>query len=213
MRKMLLVLTAMAICVMMAAPMAGAKSAAQKDYSTMTGDFVTGPSVGAWGNGWTVCEYSGQKAPQGGPVTIWDPPTDSGLWGVKTIDGTNTHYISSTTHGELIIMFKKLGGPYYLDPLALASGTYYCPGDKIKDMHFVMHMDKWGADGKVNLAVHMDATAFPAGTTVKVVVDNDHITISGSQIDFHYDDWQKLIDWNHPLFGKANHDFTVVIDK
>jgi len=45
----------------------------------------------------------------------------------------------------------------------------------------------------------------PAGSTVKVVVSNDHVTVTGEKTNLYYDNWHKSIDWANPLFGEADH--------
>ena len=214
MKRVVLGVLVLAVCGMMVAPigMAGKPSGGgpAKKYSLMSGDFVDDPTVGEWrfqGTMWEV-GWSGTLHPPGpgGPVTIWDSPA-----AISQQDNSGRNYISGETHGETLY----LGG---LKISNIPVGTYTVPGDKlINRIYFMVQMDHFvvGDNNNVLLSACMDTNKFHQGSNDQVTlqVTNNQVILYGNHVHFHYEDYRIVIVPDQPLYGHADHDFEIVIDK
>lgn len=110
MKKAGFAILALAVCVMMVAPMAMAgsnpKGGPAKKYSTMTDDFNCGPTQGSWNGGTPSWDASG------GLVTIYNVPD-----GLPYAIGNTLIW---NTHSEFFLMFSAIptnnGAPSWLSP-------------------------------------------------------------------------------------------------
>lgn len=201
----------LAICVMMVAPVTMAaglpKGEKPKKYSTVSGDFLVGPTQGAWGGnggltGWTA---------NGGAVTVWNVP-EIVKTGTDPVTGKN--YLSWDWHNELFIMGKgraKNGAPLTISPNDLKVGYYTCPGNVIIGASFYIQMKGWGPNGNVWLTILL---RLPEGKTISIQVTENQLIVTGTQSQFdYYDYWTEDTTKPPSTYGSSTHDFTLTIDK
>lgn len=197
-------LIALAICLMMVAPMAmaipgkpgGGNEGA--NYSTLTpDDFSSGPSQGRWRDGntrWFVMfAYAINQLPPGQPIDITNVPS--------SVSGTNE--IHHSMHGEELYM-----------PVSTKSLTigrhYHSPGD-ISAIGLDITCYGYGATGRVNLHIILDTGAFVQGEWVNIDVTKTQIHFySEVPLPFVYKDWHIA---PAPILGTNHQAFDITIDK
>lgn len=219
MKKAGFAIMALAVCVMMVAPvvMAGKPSGGGK-YSTIqptsgsSNGISAGPTQGQWlaGSGWHrwfVAEGPSQNnnIGPGGPINIYEPLSSFG------------NSIYSSTHGEWFWIWDNVKKTY-LNPSQLSQKTYYLPSTLEVHLWILMvgitnpHAGQPGQHPTITLTLILDTSKLPSGQQVALTIGARQLTLSGTDVEFHYDDMHQTIDWNSPRYGFASHSFTFTID-
>jgi len=210
MKRAMLGVLVLAVCGILVAPvaMAGGKpSGSGGKTSTLSLDFVAGPTSGQWSSGvhWTIPYVTqAQNVEPGGPIDIYNVPS--------TISESGA--ISWDTHGEDIISFDSNGD--WLGLTRLKQGTYYAPDTKIAHLHLSVTLDGYVMpdDSIVTLHIRLNMDEFGENQQVKIEVGKSTVTISGADIPFDYVDFSESSeDEAWMLHDDVTHDFTFVIDK
>jgi hypothetical protein len=216
---MALGLLALAVCVMMVAPvaMAGKPGGGNGSrYSTITpvsessNGFVAGPTVGDWfaSYRWNVMPSPTQNYPgPGGPITVNHPVA------------LFSDPIYSSTHGEWFYIYNPIKQSY-ISPSKLAQKTYYLPDPSI-DVHLwiliegITNPDKGlpGQHDTIQLTISLDTSKLPSGQQVALTIGAKQLTLTGTNVQFHYDDMHQVINWDSPLYGYASHSFIFTVDR
>jgi hypothetical protein len=179
----------------------------------MTGDFQAGPTQGAWEfNGgtqwWVMWAPAGNMYGPGGPIMITHTPA-----GISKGDGvTVPYYITSNTHGERVII-NTINGEMQIRKLPVK--TYTLPGDSfVTDLNLLIWMDKFQVSGGTALlTAHTQTSYMTSGDQITIKVTSTQIILTGTHVHFHYDNFNKVIDWNNPIYGESYQNFNIVIDK
>jgi hypothetical protein len=209
MKRVVLGVLVLAVCGMMVAPvaMAGGKpNGGGGKKSTITGDFVAGPTNGQWSSGqfayWEVIHVTGAiNVNPGGPITINYVPS--------TISTTNA--IVWQTHGEWVAASKNGN---FVGLNHLATGTYYAPRDFDMAVNVKLSGYKMPDGHGVTLCIMMKMSDFTMGQQVRVDVGKTTVSVSGTSLPFDYVDWSTTSQDNAwLLYHGATHSFTFVINK
>jgi hypothetical protein len=217
MKRVVLGVLVLAVCGMMVAPMGmagkpGGGGGNGADYSQISGDFITSKTQGSWKfqstEWWVMWAPAGNMYGPGGPVTIWNTPPAISKGGAGC-----PYYISGSTHGELV-RFYTVNGEISINKMPI--GTYSVPGYSfITHVNVLVWIDKFqvGDNSNVLLAAHTQEDYTTAQNPLTVKVESTQVTISGTDVPFHYDNYRIVIDWYKPLYSEASQDFVMVIDK
>jgi hypothetical protein len=182
----------------------------------MSGDFVSGPTIGEWSWHWFVFWGTAQniQLPPGGTITINNVPPN--------FPGSANNKITWPVHGEDIRIVNSKGDS--IKASQLKAGDYQYPGDsRITGLGIMLQMPGYPyTDGtiarNIMLSINMDPVYFDPTDVVYIKVTSSKISFTGSNIPFHYYDWSKIYsipyNQNGGDLGIINdHSFEIVIDR
>lgn len=220
MKRALLGVLVLAVCVMMIVPAALADkkcgSVKVTKYSTLRdGDFIAGPDAGTWNaprgaRYWSV----GESTDAGGQITIWNPLADMATYGDISEDLSGNTYLTGASY-QLYACFYDTHSR--MDPRSLAAGEYTPgKGQTIESFYIAILIPNWGANGDIDLLLRTITTEYTDATiTIKITTDS-HVLVYGTApfeyIDYN-PDWSTVdYDWHDPTYGTAEHDFILEMD-
>ena len=209
--KTIKVIILVVVCLLVIAPMVQAKKPGtggggkSSKYSTLTEDFIAGPTKDKW----TTSTFWLVEWNKGGPITVWDTPDD--IRTGTSEDGRN--YIEWDTHGERIGGMRDSNGKD-INIKKLKAGTYEYPSTEISWMPLWIHLDGWtqGDDHNVMLTIILSRDNFEVDDIIYIIVTSSTITFTGDHIPFDYVNFRSVGEGYH-LAGPVEHDFTIVIDR
>ena len=219
MKRAMLGVLVLAVCVMMIAPAALAEkrggSVKVTKYSTLRdGDFIAGPDAGTWNaprgaRYWSV----GESTTAGGQITIWNPLGDMAIYGEVSEDLSGNTYLTGASY-QLYAVFYDTHSR--MDPRALPAGEYTPGNGKIETFYLAILIPSWGSNGDIDLLLRTMTSEYPDATITVEITSDSHVIVYGTAtfeyIDYNPDWYTVDYDWHDPTYGVADHYFCLEMD-
>jgi hypothetical protein len=151
-------------------------------------------------------------------ITYYDSLSVYGPGGPISIATTPLGPAYDALHGEEFRMYDSNGA---INPNKIANGEYTIGVSSTITGFYLCYFLPNYVVGNLNNVVLTAHTRYPAPSfsdwsgTLVIKVTSSQIILTGTNVHFHYDNWNVAIQWNNhnPLYGHNSLNFVMTMDK